>query len=99
MIVYLESLRVELRGDGIKVLAICPGYIDTPMTQNNPFPMPFIIGAEQAAKKIVRAIATRQGEIVIPWQMAILSSVYRRLPRQFFDRIMSNTPHKLPRTE
>lgn len=49
---YLESLRVEMHGSGISVITICPGYIITPMTENNPFRMPFILTAEKASKKL-----------------------------------------------
>ena len=48
---YLESLRVELRGSGVAVTTLCPGYIATPMTARNPYPMPFMLTVEQAAKK------------------------------------------------
>ena len=94
MISYLESLRVELCKDGINVIAICPGYIDTPMTQDNPYPMPFLISAETAAKKIKRAITYRRGEVVIPWQMALFSKVFKILPRPIYDSMFSNVPRK-----
>ena len=42
-ITYLESLRVELRDTGVAVLTVCPGYIATPMTAKNPYPMPFVL--------------------------------------------------------
>ena len=47
----LESLRVELRDSGVKVVTICPGYIKTPMTANNPYAMPFILDAGEAARR------------------------------------------------
>ena len=50
-ITYLESLRVELRASGVKVVTVCPGYVATPMTENNPYPMPFRMSAETAARK------------------------------------------------
>ena len=56
LISYLESLRVELHGSGIRVVTICPGYIKTPMTHINPYPMPFILDADVAARRIARAI-------------------------------------------
>ena len=46
---YLESLRVEMHGSGLSVITICPGYIVTPMTANNPYRMPFILTAEVVA--------------------------------------------------
>src|SRR5262249_32138641 len=49
-IAYLESLRVELVGTGVAVVTICPGYIATPMTEGNPYPMPFLLRADRAAR-------------------------------------------------
>ena len=63
---YLESLRVELRGSGVSVTTLCPGYIATPMTASNPYPMPFMISAEQAAQKMVLAIDRRRDFMVLP---------------------------------
>jgi short-subunit dehydrogenase len=93
-ITYLESLRVELRESGIRVITICPGYIATPMTERNPFPMPFIIDADTAATKIARVIRRSKPFAIIPWQMAIVGRLYRLLPRFVFDRIFSRTPRK-----
>ena len=93
----LESLRVELHGSGISVLTVCPGYIATAMTANNPYPMPFIISAEAAAKKIIRAIERQRRFLVIPWQMAVLGRVLKILPYWLYDRLFAKAPHK-PRT-
>ena len=57
---YLESLRVELRGSGVDVVTICPGYVATPMTENNPYPMPFRLSSDEAARRMVRAIERRK---------------------------------------
>ena len=53
---YCESLRLEMRPYGIRVVTIAPGYIDTPMTSNNRFPMPFLMPAERFAARAVDAI-------------------------------------------
>ena len=68
---YLESLRVEQRGTGVAVLTVCPGYIATPMTEQNPYPMPFLLDVDEAARRIVRAIDRRTCFYVLPWQMAV----------------------------
>jgi NAD(P)-dependent dehydrogenase (short-subunit alcohol dehydrogenase family) len=96
-IIYLESLRVELQGTGIAVVTICPGYVETPMTEKNPYPMPFRIGADKAARLIVRAIARRRRFYVLPWPMAIVGTVLRMLPRPLYDFAFAHAPHK-PRT-
>lgn len=93
-IAYLESLRVEMHGSGVSVITICPGYITTPMTANNPFYMPFILSAEAMAGKIVRIIERKKLYAVIPWQMAIVARVLRLLPDFLYDRLFANAPRK-----
>jgi len=93
-IAYLESLRVELRGSGISVVTISPGYIDTAMTRGNPYPMPFLIPADVAGRRMVSAIARRRRHAVIPWQMAIVGAVLKILPRALYDRMFASAPRK-----
>jgi short-subunit dehydrogenase len=95
---YLEALRVELRGTGVKVATICPGFIATPMTAKNPYPMPFILSAEEAARRIARAIDAGRTFAVIPWQMAIVGRVLALLPNAVFDRIMAARGRKPRKT-
>ena len=91
---WMESLRAELYGSGVSVVCICPGYIDTPMTQVNRFRMPFIIGADDAARRIARAIAARRRLAVIPWQMSVASVLLRAMPGWLYDRLASRAPRK-----
>ena len=93
-ITYLESLRVEMFGTGISVITVCPGFIVTPMTMNNPYRMPFIFTAEAVAKKIVHIIKQKKTYAVIPWQMAIVARVLRILPNFIYDRLFANMPRK-----
>jgi short-subunit dehydrogenase len=95
---YLESLRVELRGMGVAVVTVCPGYIATPMTAKNPYPMPFLMQADKAARLIARAIERRRRFYVLPWQMAWLGRLLRLLPRPLYDRAFARAPRK-PRAE
>jgi short-subunit dehydrogenase len=91
---YLESLRVELRDAGIQVLTLCPGYIRTPMTAHNPFPMPFLLPAEVAARRFARAIARGRSYTVIPWQMIPVAALLRLLPNALYDRLSAAAPRK-----
>jgi NAD(P)-dependent dehydrogenase (short-subunit alcohol dehydrogenase family) len=93
-IIYLESLRVELHGSGVSVVTICPGYIRTPMTEANRYRMPFLIDADDAARRMARVIAAKRRLAVIPWQMALVSLALRRLPRWLFDRLFARAPRK-----
>jgi len=93
-ITYLESLRVELRGSGVAVVTLCPGYIRTPMTASNRYRMPFIMDADEAARRFARVIARKRRFAVIPWQMALVSLALRHLPRWLFDRLFAGAPRK-----
>ncbi|MES2535779.1 MAG: SDR family oxidoreductase [Pseudomonadota bacterium] len=91
---YCESLRVELNGSGIKVVTITPGYIDTPMTRNNAYPMPFLMPVEKFAARAVDTIHAGVSYKVIPWQMGLVASALRRLPDWVYDFAFSKAPHK-----
>ena len=91
---YLESLRVELHASKVKVVTICPGYITTPMTAHNPYSMPFILDADEAAKRMVRAIERQTTFTVIPWQMGLAGRVLKYLPDFIYDRLFVNAPRK-----
>jgi short-subunit dehydrogenase len=97
-ITYLESLRLELRGSGVKVVNINPGYVDTPMTQGNPYPMPFMLAADEAARRMALAIDRGVRNTVIPWQMGIVGAVLRALPGPVYDALFARAPSK-PRRE
>jgi short-subunit dehydrogenase len=92
---YCESLRVELRGAGVSVVTICPGYVKTPMSDVNRFKMPFIITVEDAAVRFARAIDAKTSFTVIPWTMGIAARMLRILPNWFYDRLFSRMPRKV----
>lgn len=92
--VYLEALRLELKGEGIAVVDVAPGYIDTPMTRVNPYPMPFRMSADTAAEKVARAIRRRKPRTVIPWQMAWAARILKWLPIPIYDAVFEKAPRK-----
>jgi NAD(P)-dependent dehydrogenase (short-subunit alcohol dehydrogenase family) len=94
---YCESLRLEMRPYGIRVVTIAPGYIDTPMTSNNRFPMPFLMPAQRFAAQAVRAIDGGASFRVIPWQMGVAARVLRVLPNVLFDLLFARAPQKARR--
>jgi NAD(P)-dependent dehydrogenase (short-subunit alcohol dehydrogenase family) len=91
---YCESLRLEMRRYGIRVVTIAPGYIDTPMTSNNLFPMPFLMPAERFAAQAVRAIQAGASFRVIPWPMGLAAKLLRVLPNFVFDLLFARAPQK-----
>jgi short-subunit dehydrogenase len=91
---YCESLRGELRSSGVKVVTICPGYIDTPLTKGNSYSMPFLMQAADFAREVDAAIAVSASYRVIPWQMGVVAKFLRVLPNGLFDRLFAGRPRK-----
>lgn len=94
VISYCESLRGELRPSGVKVLTINPGYIDTPLTRQNRYAMPYLMRADVFADKAFGAIHAGRSYRVIPWQMGVVAKLLRLLPNALFDRALAGRPRK-----
>ena len=94
VLAYCESLRVECRTSGVRVVTILPGYVATPLTARNPYSMPFLISAETFAERAVRAIATGTSWRVIPWQMALVAPLLRNVPDIVYDRLFKGRKRK-----
>lgn len=94
VISYCESLRGELRRAGVKVVTICPGYIDTPLTRENRYSMPFLMPADDFADRAFRAVEAGVSYRVIPWQMGVVAKLLRLLPNAVFDRVLAGRPRK-----
>ena len=93
--VWGEGLRIELARKGIEVSVICPGFVDTRMTQVNQFPMPFLMTAERAARIVVRGLARNRGRIAFPWQTYALSWLLAAQPPAASDALLRRTPRKI----
>ncbi len=94
VLAYCESLRLEMKPHGIRVVTIAPGYIDTPMTRANPYPMPFLMPADRFARKAAAAIAAGASYRVIPWQMGVVAKLLRALPNAAYDLAFARAPRK-----
>ena len=94
VISYCESLRGELRGSGVRVVTISPGYVDTPLTRENRYRMPFLMTPEAFAESAFKAIETGSSYRVIPWQMGVVAKLLRLLPNPWFDRLLQGRPRK-----
>jgi short-subunit dehydrogenase len=94
VISYCESLRGELRADGVKVVTLGPGYIDTPLTRGNPYRMPFLMQADDFACQAFDAIRRGVSYRVIPWQMGVVAKLMHVLPNALFDKLMSGRGRK-----
>ncbi|HWP19641.1 MAG TPA: SDR family oxidoreductase [Burkholderiaceae bacterium] len=96
---YCESLRGELRPYGVKVVTLLPGYIDTPLTRQNRYSMPFLMPAAEFAERAFRTIEAGASYRVIPWQMGVVAKLLRLLPNPLFDRLLAGRARKKRRGE
>lgn len=94
VIAYCESLRGEMRPHGVRVVTICPGYIDTPLTRQNRYRMPFLMQAGDFADQAFRTIQAGASYRVIPWQMGVVAKLLRLLPNAVFDKALAGRPRK-----
>lgn len=94
VVAYCESLRLECRASGVRVVTLVPGYVATPLTAGNRYAMPFMLGAPAFAERAFRAIERGRSYRVIPWQMAIVAKLLRLMPNALYDRVLSGRGRK-----
>lgn len=93
---FLEGLRIELIGTGVKVTTICPGFIDTPMTAHNHGAMPWLMSADEAAKRIIRALERGGAVENFPWQTTLMVKLARLCPDWLVGKL---SPREIPGSE
>jgi short-subunit dehydrogenase len=84
---YCEGLRIELRGRGVAVTCVCPGFVATEMTAGKSHAMPFLMDADSAAKRILRALPWRPKVYNFPRRMMWLMRFVRWMPDWFVARV------------
>lgn len=84
LISLCEALYPHLTPKGVKLTVINPGFVETPMTSVNKFPMPFMVPVTNAAATIIAGLKRGKYEIVFPWQMAVLMKFLRVVPNRLF---------------
>lgn len=99
VISYCESLRGEMRPHGVRVVTISPGYIDTPLTRQNRYSMPFLMQVDDFADRAFRAITAGASYRVIPWQMGVVAKLLRMVPNALFDKLLAGRPRKRRQSE
>jgi hypothetical protein len=96
---YCESLRVELKRFGVRVVTIAPGFVRTPLTAKNPYRMPFLMEPPDFARVAADRIGSGTSYAVIPWQMGLVAKLLRVLPNWAFDKLFGNRPYKPRKSE
>ena len=87
----LQGLRIHLAKENIDVFTVCPGFVRTPLTDKNDFPMPLRIESDQAAKLIADGIARRKAEIHFPKTFSLTYKLLSYLPAGVYSRLMQST--------
>lgn len=99
VVAYCESLRGECRGSGLRVVTLLPGWVATPLTAGNRYPMPFLTQPPDFAERAFRAIQAGVSYRVVPWQMGLAAKLLRLLPNALFDRLLAGRGRKKRRGE
>lgn len=85
---FIESLQIDLYGTGVRAILISPGFVKTPMTDQNDFRMPFMISADRAARIIIRGLEKEKSEIHFPLRLSILAKLSRSIPHRCYAFLM-----------
>jgi short-subunit dehydrogenase len=91
---YGDALRPLLKPDGITVSTIFPGFVRTPLTDVNTFPMPFLMEVDRAAGIIKRGLDSKKSAIAFPWQMHVFCWMLGVMPRCLGDWLLGHAPKK-----
>lgn len=86
---FCESLAVDFKGTGITVSCICPGFIDTPLTQRNKHPMPFLMSLEDGVDRMYKAIEAKKVHYAFPFPLNLTVKILEIIPRSWYRWIMS----------
>ena len=92
-----EGLRPKLAQEQIALTVVCPGFIRTPMTADNPFPMPLLMDAAQAAAIIKRRLENNPARIAFPWPLYAACWLMSAVPPSWIDPLLARLPGKPPR--
>lgn len=95
--VFMDGLRVQLRGRGVYVTTVCPGFIETPMTAANNFNMPWLMKPDRASQLIVKALARRKKVYNFPWQTTLLTKSAAWLPDWLLKRVLQGKSGDRPK--
>ncbi len=90
-----ETLYPDLMNHGVKVTVINPGFVETPMTEPNKFPMPFLISCDEAVDQMIKGLIKGKYEIVFPWRMKMLAKLMRIVPFKLFVAYLNTFPDEV----
>ncbi|WP_417514767.1 SDR family NAD(P)-dependent oxidoreductase [Marinobacter sp.] len=94
---FAQSLRADLAAEGIDVVLVSPGFVKTPLTDRNDFPMPFLVTAEDAAERIISGLAKGHNEVAFPKRFTWILKCLGALPQPLIDRMAASMARKSSR--
>ena len=83
---FMNAIRMDLHGTGVHAMTLCPGFVETPLTEDNP-EMFFVINVDKAVAYMTGAIAAQKRTYTFPWQMNLLKEVLTRAPEAVVRRM------------
>ncbi len=96
---WMESLRLRMIPFGVHAMTVCPGFVQSEMTQRNEFWMPWLVSSDRAAQIILRAVRREKKVLLFPWQMALLARVMQAIPNFILDPVLARAREKHHPTE
>lgn len=93
---FAHSLRADLAAEGIDVVLVSPGFVKTPLTDRNDFPMPFLVTAENAAERIISGLARGHNDIAFPKRFTWVLKCLGALPQPVIDHMAASMARKRP---
>ncbi len=96
---FCESLSLDLAHLHINITCVCPGFVDTPLTQKNHHPMPFLVKVDKAANIIVKGIKKKKRVINFPFIFSLIVRILSIMPRWMFQKVMSQDSLNYSRRE
>ncbi|MCK2147643.1 SDR family NAD(P)-dependent oxidoreductase [Marinobacter alexandrii] len=91
---FAQALRADLAKEGIDVVVVSPGFVKTPLTDRNDFPMPFLVSADNAAEQIVAGLAKGKNEIAFPKRFTWMLRTLGAMPQRLIDRMAASMARK-----
>lgn len=92
---FFQSLRMDLSVYGIDVTSVLPGFVQTPMTQQNNFSMPFLMSVDKAVERIFNAIQKRPATYVFPKRLHAILRMFSLFPQLWFNKMRPRSKEQL----
>lgn len=94
--VFMDALRLDLHGTGVHAMTLCPGFVRTPLTAVLDNKLPFLIDCDEAVDIMVKAIAARRKTFSFPWQMRLMSVLFKHGPESLIRKLAPAARKRAP---